>query len=98
MFTIGTLVSTMSNEEVGAVAAATFLVLSGRNKKRRRYWVRPSLLSRSIYGAKDLLEDLQKDDTDPVTNEVTVSGHFNNFTRISADDIKMGRVCQISLT
>ena len=45
----------MPNRKVGAVAAATFLVLSGGAGKRRRYWVRPSLLSRATYGACDLL-------------------------------------------
>ena len=68
----------MPNRKVGAVAAATFLVLSGGAGKRRRYWVRPSLLSRATYGACDLLADLRRDNLDPVTNRVTVTkrGHF----------------------
>ena len=81
----------MPNRKVGAVAAATFLVLSGGAGKRRRYWVRPSLWSRATYGACDLLADLRRDDLDPVTNRVTVTkrGHFKNFTRISYDDFIM---------
>ena len=56
----------MPNRKVGAVAAATFLVLSGGAGKRRRYWVRPSLLSRATYGACDLLADLRRDDYDEI--------------------------------
>ena len=78
-----------SRRRASAVAAATYLVLSGSGKKRRRFWVRPSLLSRAIYSANDLLADLQRDDTDPVTNKVTKSGHFKNFTRISVEDFNM---------
>ena len=83
----------MPNRKVGAVAAATFLVLSGGAGKRRRYRVRPSLLSRATYGACDLLADLRRDDLDPVTNRVTVTkrGHFKNFTLISYDDFIMLR-------
>ena len=83
----------MPNRKVGAVAAATFLVLSGGAGKRRRYWVRPSLLSRATYGACDLLADLRRDDLDLVTNRVTATkrGHFKNFTRISYDDFIMLR-------
>ena len=83
----------MTNRKVGAVAAATFLVLSGGAGKRRRYWVRTLLLSRATSGASDLLADLCRDDLDPVTNRVTVTkrGHYKNFTRISYYDFIMLR-------
>ena len=75
---------------IATVAAATFIVLSGRttNKIRRRYWVRSLLKRRTTYSLEHLLADLRKDDFDPVTEEVTENGWFKNFTRISADDFE----------
>ena len=73
----------------GVVAAASFLVLCGRNKKRRSYWVRSFLQSRAIYSLEDLLADLRRDDTDQGTEEATHHMWFKNFTRISSEDFAM---------
>ena len=70
----------------GIVAAAAFIVLSGTRKRKRRYWMRSFLKQRSNYSVEDMLSDLRKDDTDPVTNEETINGWFKNYTRISAED------------
>ena len=75
-----------SDDEVAVAAAAAFIALNP--PKKRRHWVRPSLKSRSVYGAEDLLRDLRKDDVDPITKEVTISGYFKNFTRMSCEDFE----------
>ena len=73
----------MSSEDIAAVAAAAFLILSG-DKKKRRYWVRPSLARRQLYNLNHLMDDLIRDDTDPTTNELNVTGYsyFKNFSRM----------------
>ena len=50
--------------------------------------MRPSLARRQEYNLGDLMDDLIRDDTDPVTNELNVTGfsHFKNFTRMSVED------------
>ena len=77
----------MSSEDIAAVAAAAFLILSG-DKKKRRYWVRPSLARRQLYNLNHLMDDLIRDDTDPTTNELNVTGYsyFKNFSRMSVED------------
>ena len=77
----------MSSEDIAAVAAAAFLILSG-DKKKRRYWVRPSLARRQLYNLNHLMDDLIRDDTDPTTNELNVTGYsyFKNFVRMSVED------------
>ena len=77
----------MSSEDIAAVAAAAFLILSG-DKKKRRYWVRPSLAHRQLYNLNHLMDDLIRDDTDPTTNELNVTGYsyFKNFSRMSVED------------
>ena len=72
----------------GAVAAATYFVISDRPKIRRRYWVWSLLKRRTTYSLESFLADLRKDDVDPVTEEVRENGWFKNFIRISAEDFE----------
>ena len=58
----------MLDEDITAVAAAAFLI-STIEKKKIRYWVRPSLARRRDYNLSDLMEDLKRDDLNPDTNE-----------------------------
>ena len=79
----------MEDEDMCMLAAAAFLVIKPSDKLKktvRRYHVRPSLQARRIYSAEDLLRDLRMDDTHPITMEVTISGYFKNFLRISSED------------
>ena len=57
-------------------------------KKKRRYWVRPSLARRRDYNLSDLMEDLKRDDLNPDTNERNEEAfsYFKNFTRMSPED------------
>ena len=77
----------MSDEDIAAVAAAAFLILT-IEKKKRRYWVRPSLARRRDYNLSDLMEDLKRDDLNPDTNERNEEAfsYFKNFTRMSPED------------
>ena len=70
------------DEDIAAVAAAAFLILT-IEKKKRRHWVSPSLNR-----IKDSMEDFKQDDTNPDTNEVDEDEHsyFKNFTRMSPED------------
>ena len=67
-----------------------FKILSG-DKKKRRYWVRPSLARRQLYNLNHLMDDLIRDDTDPTTNELneTEYSYFKNFSRMSKTSKKM---------
>ena len=67
-----------------------FKILSG-DKKKRGYWVRPSLARRQLYNLNHLMDDLIRDDTDPTTNELneTVYSYFKNFSRMSKTSKKM---------
>ena len=80
----------MSSDDIASVAAAAVTIFGEKREvRKRRFWVGPSLRSRSIYGAKDLLNDLRMDDIDPITKEVTVGGYLKKFTRISCEDFEM---------
>ena len=46
----------------GVVAAASYLLLSGKRKRLRRYWVRSLLKERKNYSLEDLLADLRRDE------------------------------------
>ncbi|KAG8266860.1 hypothetical protein J6590_062281 [Homalodisca vitripennis] len=56
----------MSSVEDVVLAAAACVVLS-KQRRPRRYWVRPSLHSRVTYSGNDLLDDLNRDDVDPLS-------------------------------
>ena len=78
----------MSDDEDVAVCAAAFIIISESERRERRFWVRPFLQSRSIYGTNDMLNDLRRDDIDPNPNsgDTPISSSFKNFTRISSED------------
>ena len=78
----------MSDDEDVAVCVAAFIIISESERRERRFWVRPFLQSRSIYGTNDMLNDLRRDDIDPNPNsgDTPISSSFKNFTRISSED------------
>lgn len=50
-------------DDVVITAAAACVILSIKSKKlKKRFWVRPSLLTRKQYSGSDLMIDLQRDD------------------------------------
>lgn len=71
-----------------ALAAAT--VIFSVQRRDRRYWVRPSLRARQKYSGSDLLNDLNKDDTEGNTMnyEIRCDGSFKNFLRMSSVDFE----------
>ena len=78
----------MSDDEDVALCAAAFIIISESERRERRFWVRPFLQSRSIYGTNDMLDDLRRDDINPNPNsdDTPISSSFKNFTRISSED------------
>ena len=78
----------MSDDEDVALCAAAFIIISESKRRERRFWVRPFLQSRSIYGTNDMLDDLRRDDINPNPNsdDTPISSSFKNFTRISSED------------
>lgn len=82
-----TVSSRMSSAEEVVLAAAACVILS-KCKRPRRYWVRPSLQARARYSGSDLLNDLNRDDTDPLTGELRCDGSIKNFLRMSSDDFE----------
>jgi hypothetical protein len=77
----------LSGEYVLLAAAANVVTFSERSgKRRRRFWVRPSLHSHQRYTGRDLLRDLNCDDCGLSVRERRLSGSFRNFTRISSPD------------
>jgi hypothetical protein len=72
-------------EDELALAAATFIVMSGKKRIKRKYWTRPSLLERDEHGVPRLLESLQKDD---ILSGHIKDGHVKNFIRISSADLE----------
>lgn len=79
----------MSDEEdIFAASAATIVFLSlalvlQRQRRPRRFWVRPSLTARRRYSATDLMKDLILDDEDAFNLEYRSGAGFRNFFRIS---------------
>lgn len=69
-----------------ALAAAT--VIFSRQKRERRYWIKPSLQARKRYSGSDLLKDLNEDDIDNLSYEVRCDGSFKNFLRMTSGDFE----------
>lgn len=71
-----------------AFSAVTILFLSSvlqlQQRRRRRFWVRPSLLARRKYSATDFMRDLILDDEDAFDLEYRSGAGFRNFFRISS--------------
>lgn len=52
----------------GTILVATAcVIIENHPLATKRHWVRPSLQARSVYGGSLLLEDLKKDNIDPLT-------------------------------
>lgn len=77
----------MSSAEEVVLAAAACVILA-KCRRPRRYWVRPSLQARARYSGSDLLNDLNRDDTDPLTGELRCDGSIKNFLRMSSNDFE----------
>lgn len=74
----------MWDEDDALIAAAAFVILSGKKRKRERgCWVRPSLQDRSHTGGDRLLKGLIADD------QLTCGGHLKNFLRMSSTDFEI---------
>ena len=74
----------MAENDLSMLAAAAVLLNKPSLKVKiiRRHHMRPSLKAREIYSAEDLLRDLIRDDTHPITKEVTINGYFKGFVTI----------------
>ncbi|XP_039281609.1 uncharacterized protein LOC120350804 [Nilaparvata lugens] len=84
---LGSVLPRMSSVEDVILAAAACVVLS-KQRRPRRYWVRPSLNSRATYSGNDLLDDLNRDDVDPLSGELRTDGSFKNFVRMTSEDFE----------
>lgn len=73
----------MWTEDDVVIAAAAFVVLSGKKRKRKNCWIRPSLQERAYGGGTSLMASLIADD------KLTCGGHFKNFLRMSSSDFEM---------
>jgi hypothetical protein len=70
-------------------AAASVLIFSARSgRRRRRFWVRPSLHRHQRYTGRDLLRDLNCDDCGLSIRERRLSGSFKKFTRLSSSNFE----------
>lgn len=65
-----TLFGKMFNQEDVIVAAACTIILSSIKKKRKRFWVRPSLQRRQTINGTNMLNDFNHDDMDPLSGEL----------------------------
>ncbi len=79
----------MSDEDdVVLAAAATLVIVSAllfRERRPRRFWVRPSLKrARKRYSATDLMKDLILDDVDALNLEYRSGFGFRNFFRMKS--------------
>lgn len=54
----------------------------------RRHWLRPSLQAKSAYRDSALLENLKKDDRDPLTSDRRCDGSFKNCLRTTSTDFE----------
>lgn len=73
-------------ENVIAAASACYILATERAP--RRYWIKPSLRARARYSGSALLEDLNKDDVDPLSGELRTDGSFKNFLRMASSDFE----------
>lgn len=77
----------MFDDDDVLLAAAAFVVIakSKQKFKKRRFWVRPSLQSRSSH---NLLDELILDDRDILNLEYRCNGGFRNFLRMSCTEFE----------
>ena len=81
----------ISDEDLLVVSAAVIIIdneKERRKRRKRRFWVRPSLESRSRYGTRDLMKDLLLDDVDELNLEYRGCG-FKNFFRMRSNDYEV---------
>mgnify|MGYP005983884593 FL=1 len=74
------------NQLLAAAACVILFTKSKKKPKKRRFWVRPTLRSRSQYNGTHLLEDLKRDDVGSIDYGMTYRGSFKNFCRLSSVD------------
>lgn len=67
------------------MAAAAFLVLNKKKKRKHKYWVRPSLQERNLHGGVQLINSLRRDDL--LAGRIE-DGHIRNFIRMSDSDFE----------
>ncbi|KAG8301320.1 hypothetical protein J6590_056007 [Homalodisca vitripennis] len=77
----------MSSVEDVVLAAAACVILS-KQRKPKRYWIKPSLRARSVYSGSDMLNDLQEDDIDPLSGELRCDGSIKNFLCMASSDFE----------
>ena len=71
------------------MAAASCFILCTKRTLKRRYWVRPSLKTRTKYStATDFLTDLAKYDMDTLSGEIQYNGGLKIFARIKSSDFE----------
>ncbi|VEN53082.1 unnamed protein product [Callosobruchus maculatus] len=77
----------MEREDEIALAAATFIVLSTKKRRKRKHkcWVKPSLPERDDFGVAKLLSVLKKDD---LCSRRITNGSVQNFCRMSSSDLE----------
>ncbi len=80
--------------DVLAASAATIVLMSAvsvaiqRARRRRRFWIRPSLVARRKYSTTDFMRDLVLDDTDLLSLEYRSGAGFKNFFRMSTTEFE----------
>lgn len=79
----------MSATEDAILAAAAVIVLcEGKNtRKRRRFWVRPSLRKRKC--TESIMNTMRLDDIDLCADNLRRTGTFHNFMRMSSTDFEV---------
>ncbi|KAG8256283.1 hypothetical protein J6590_072188 [Homalodisca vitripennis] len=70
------------------VLAAAACVILSKKRKPKRYWIKRSLRARSVYSGSDMLNDLQEDDIDPLSDELRCDGSIKNFLRMASSDFE----------
>nr|CAI5826524.1 unnamed protein product [Callosobruchus analis] len=77
----------MEREDEIALAAATYIVLSTKKRRKRKHkcWVIPSLQERDDFGVAKLLSVLKKDD---LCSRRITNGSVQNFCRMSSYDLE----------
>lgn len=78
----------MSEEEQLIAAAATVIICGYQHKRRRRFWIRPSLTLGSVH-REMLYKNMVLDDEGLLPEEIRDSGTFINFVRMCASDFEV---------
>lgn len=84
----------LDEDDVLAASAAVIILMSAvsvavqRAKRRRRFWIRPSLQARHKYSATDFMKDLVLDDVDLLSLEYRLGAGFRNFFRLSTREFE----------